>query len=70
MILSGQHDFCCSLDQTSRRWFNFPILIGQGKSMSERIVLLRELAVKQMETLSTVSIDGIKQLSCGDAEKK
>ena len=46
------------------------ILIGQGKSMSERIVLLRELAVKQMETLSTVSIDGIKQLSCGDAEKK
>ncbi len=46
------------------------ILIGQGKSMSERIVLLRELAVKQMETLSTVSIDGIKQLSCGDVEKK
>ncbi len=46
------------------------ILIGQGKSMSERIVLLRELAVKQMETLSMVSIDGIKQLSYGDTEKK
>ena len=42
------------------------ILIGQGKTMSERIVLLRELAVKQMETLSMVSIDGIKQLPGGD----
>ena len=38
------------------------ILIGQGKNMSERIVLLRELAVKQMETLSMVSMDGISQL--------
>ena len=38
------------------------ILIGQGKIMSERIVLLRELAVKQMETLSIVSMDEIKQL--------
>ena len=46
------------------------ILIGQGKSMSERIVLLRELAVKQMETLSMVSIEGIKQLSYGYTEKK
>ena len=44
------------------------ILIGQGKIMSERIVLLRELAVKQMETLSIVSMDGIKQLPCGDSE--
>ncbi len=42
------------------------ILIGQGKTMSERIVLLRELAVKQMETLSMVSMDGIKQLPGGD----
>ena len=46
------------------------ILIGQGKTMSERIVLLRELAVKQMETLSMVSMDGIKQLSGGDSEKE
>ena len=44
------------------------ILIGQGKSMSERIVLLRELAVKQMETLSMVSMDGIKQLPGGDSD--
>ena len=46
------------------------ILIGQGKIMSERIVLLRELAVKQMETLSMVSMDGIKQLPGGDSEEK
>ena len=46
------------------------ILIGQGKTMSERIVLLRELAVRQMETLSMVSMDGIKQLPGGDSEKE
>ena len=45
-------------------------LIEQGKIMSERIVLLRELAVKQMETLSMVSMDGIKQLPGGDSEVK
>ncbi len=31
--------------------------------------MLRELAVKQMETLSMVSMDGIKQLPGGDSEK-
>ena len=46
------------------------ILIGQGKTMSERIVLLRELVVKQIETLSMVSMDGIKQLPGGDSEKE
>ena len=46
------------------------ILIGQDKTTSERIVLLRELAVKQMETLSMVSMDGIKQLPGGDSEKE
>ncbi|MBO4458091.1 MAG: KilA-N domain-containing protein [Butyrivibrio sp.] len=44
------------------------ILIGQGKTMSERIVLLRELAVKQMETLSMVNMDGLKHLPGGDSE--
>ena len=44
------------------------ILIGQGKTMSERIVLLRELAVKQMKTLSMVSLDGIKLLPGGDSD--
>ena len=46
------------------------ILIEQGKNMSERIVLLRELAIKQMETLSVISMDEIKQLPNGDSEKK
>ena len=39
------------------------ILISQEKSTSERIVLLRELAVKQMKTLAMVNMDGIRQLS-------
>ena len=38
------------------------ILIGQGQTLSERIVLLRELAVKQMETLSMINMDNLKQL--------
>ena len=42
------------------------ILIEQGKVMSERLVLLRELAVKQMETLSAVSMDAIKRLPGGE----
>ena len=46
------------------------ILIGQGKTMSERIVLLRELAVKQMKTLSMVSLDGIKQLAGSNSEEE
>ena len=46
------------------------ILIGQGKTMSERIVLLRELAVKQMQTLSMVSMDGIKQLPGSNSEEE
>ena len=35
------------------------ILIGQGKPMSERIVLLRSLAVQQMKTLSEMSLDNL-----------
>ena len=42
------------------------ILIEQGKTMSERLVLLRELAMKQMETLSVVSTDAIKRLPGGE----
>ena len=41
------------------------ILIEQGKAMSERLVLLREFAIKQMETLAMVSMDGLKQLLGG-----
>lgn len=42
------------------------ILIEQGKAMSERLVLLRKLALKQMETLSEVSIEAIKSLPEGE----
>ena len=38
------------------------ILIGQGKNMSDRIVLLRELAVKQMDILSQIGTEGLGQL--------
>ena len=41
------------------------VLIGQGKKMPERLVLLRELSVKQMETLSLVSMDSLKRLPGG-----
>ncbi len=44
------------------------ILIEQGKSMSERLVLLREFAVKQIKTLAMVSMDGLKQLPGGDSK--
>ena len=44
------------------------ILIEQEKLMSERLVLLREFAVKQMKTLAMVSMDGLKQLLGGDSK--
>ena len=44
------------------------ILIEQEKLMSERLVLLREFAVKQMKTLAMVSMDGLKQLPGGDSK--
>ena len=45
------------------------ILIGQGKTMSERLVLLRKLAIKQIETLSKLSADRLKQLPVGRISK-
>lgn len=44
------------------------ILIEQGRAMSERLVLLREFAIKQMKTLAMVSMDGLKQLPGGDSK--
>ena len=44
------------------------ILIEQEKLMSERLVLLREFAIKQMKTLAMVSMDGLKQLPGGDSK--
>ncbi|MBR6483829.1 MAG: KilA-N domain-containing protein, partial [Clostridiales bacterium] len=39
------------------------ILVGQGKTMSERLILLRELAIKQIKTLSQVNTEGLMRLS-------
>jgi hypothetical protein len=44
------------------------VLIEQGKEQSERLVLLRELAVRQMETLASISMDRLPQLPGGDME--
>lgn len=38
------------------------VLIAQGKSQSERMQLLHELAVQQMKTLSQVNIDGLPMI--------
>ena len=42
------------------------ILIEQGRKMSERLILLRELAVRQMKTLVAVSMNGLEQLPGGN----
>ena len=41
------------------------ILIEQDKSQSERLVLLRDLAVRQMQTLDALDISSLPQLSEG-----
>ena len=44
------------------------ILIEQGRAMPERLILLRELAVRQMKTLAVVSMDGLKQFPGDDSK--
>jgi hypothetical protein len=44
------------------------VLIEQGKGQAERLVLLRELAVRQMETLASISTDSFPQLPGGSME--
>jgi hypothetical protein len=44
------------------------VLIEQGKGQAERLVLLRELAVRQMETLASISTDSFPQLPGGSTE--
>ena len=41
------------------------VLIEQGKTQSERLVLLRKMAVKQMETLAALNISALQQLPGG-----
>jgi hypothetical protein len=44
------------------------VLIEQGKGQSERLLLLRELAVRQMETLASICMDSLPQLPGGSME--
>lgn len=44
------------------------ILIEQGKSQSERLVLLRNMAVSQLETLSEIDVGGLPLLGEGREE--
>ena len=46
------------------------ILIEQGKQMSERLVLIREQAVKQLQTLDQVSLDNLPKLPEGDSNEE
>jgi hypothetical protein len=41
------------------------VLIEQGKSQSERLVLLRKLVIQQMQTIAAINIDSLTQLSDG-----
>ena len=42
------------------------ILIEQGKSQSERLILLRNLAIKQMDTLASINLSAVSVLPGGD----
>ena len=42
------------------------ILIEQGKSQSERLVLLRNLAIKQMDTLASINLSAVSALPGSD----
>lgn len=42
------------------------ILIEQGKSQSERLVLLRNLAINQMDTLASINLSAVSALPGGD----
>ena len=46
------------------------ILIEQGKPMSERLVLLRDLAIRQMSTLTRVSTEHLTMLPGNKSETK
>ena len=38
------------------------ILIEQGKKQSERLILLRELAMRQMQTIESLNTSGLPQI--------
>ena len=42
------------------------ILIEQGKPQSERLILLRNLAIRQMDTLASINLSAVSALPGGD----
>ena len=42
------------------------ILIEQGKSQSERLILLRNLAIRQMDTLVSINLSAVSAFPEGD----
>ena len=42
------------------------ILIEQGKPQSERLILLRNLAIRQMDTLASINLSAVSTLPGGD----
>ena len=46
------------------------ILIEQGKSMSDRLVLLHNLAVKQLQTLTNLSMENLPKLTGNDRHEE
>ena len=42
------------------------ILIEQGKSQSERLILLRNLAIRQMDTLVSINLSAVSALPGDD----
>ena len=42
------------------------ILIEQGKTQSERLILLRNLAIRQMDTLANINLSAVSALPGGD----
>lgn len=49
------------------------ILIEQGKSQSERLILLRNLAIKQMDTLSSINLSAVRhflEVTCNLKKEK
>ena len=45
------------------------VLINQGKNQKERMELLRQLAVQQLQTLETVSLNNLPKLEVGSNKK-
>ena len=60
-----KYERCCNADQllvlANLESYN-DVLINQGKNQKERMELLRKLAVQQLQTLETVSLNNLPKL--------